>query len=214
MQDFAADRVGLAAGVLKKIWMSRGGTRGARGRGVGLAMVGLVLGQPSISGGAHGGRQGLAGITTWAVVYGREVAPARLKPFGLVVVDSDVAQQTAALKWSGAKILAYLSLGEVRQARSYFAQVRSAGWLVRENPKSKGSFMVNVPTRAGGGWSWSAWHRRFWAAASMGCSWTPWIRQRSWRGKTRPHVPGEHPGDGRASEGPTGHLPEGSAASQ
>lgn len=106
-------------------------------------MLGLALHQPSISESADGARRALAGITTWAVVYGGQVDTSKLKPFGLVVVDADVSHPPVDLKRSGAKILAYLSLGEVHQSRAYFAEVKSAGWLVRENPTWKGSFLVD-----------------------------------------------------------------------
>lgn len=113
-------------------------------RGTVVALLGLALGELGVSGCADRVRQDLAGIRAWAVVYARDVAPGKLKPFDLVVVDADVVASPGHLKRSGAKVLAYLSLGEVHQSRPYFSQVRAAGWLVRENPNWKGSFLVDV----------------------------------------------------------------------
>ena len=107
-------------------------------------MVAPTLGLFSFSEGADEARQKLAGIRRWAVVYGREVDPGKLAGFGLVVVDAEVGREAAELKRSGALILAYLSLGEVHRSRPYFAQAQAAGWLVRENPTWKGSFLVDV----------------------------------------------------------------------
>jgi len=107
-------------------------------------MLGLALHSPGISESADGAPRALAGTAAWAVVYAREVDPARLTPFGLVVVDPEVAVPAAALKRSGAKVIAYISLGEVHSSRAYFARVKDAGWLIRENANWKGSFLVDV----------------------------------------------------------------------
>lgn len=124
--------------------MARSGARDLIRSSMGLVMLGLALHHPSISESADGAPRALAGIAAWAVVYAREVDPARLTPFGLVVVDAEVAVPAAALKRSGAKVIAYLSLGEVHRSRAYFTRVEDAGWLVRENASWKGSFLVDV----------------------------------------------------------------------
>jgi polysaccharide biosynthesis protein PelA len=80
----------------------------------------------------------------WAISYAQHPRPQELRSFELIVLDSDAEVSRSAIARSGRDVLAYLSLGEIEQHRSYFNWAKSAGILLGENPNWHGSFYVDV----------------------------------------------------------------------
>lgn len=79
----------------------------------------------------------------WAVCYTGDASPEQLKPFHLVVLDSDSHPPLDLLKGRGRELLGYLSLGEIESHRTYFEAAKAEGLLLRENPAWPGSFSVD-----------------------------------------------------------------------
>lgn len=79
------------------------------------------------------------------VVYYRDKLPARaFYDYRLAVFDADKHPPLATLFDRDILLLGYLSLGEVENYRADFAAVRSAGYMLMENPNWKGSYFVDV----------------------------------------------------------------------
>jgi len=81
---------------------------------------------------------------TWVAFYGADTPPELLQDYGVVVVDSAFQGSIAPLKRNNAKILAYISLGEMNVQRAQFAAAQAQGLLLVENPNWKGAWMVDV----------------------------------------------------------------------
>jgi len=112
-----------------------------------VAAVTLALASLAASGSAGGDETPAprrAAAKRWAVAYSRDLTPEALRRFDLVVVDPDVARTPGELRPPGGRLLAYLSVGEVNETRTYFDHVRSQRWLIRENAAWRGSFLVDV----------------------------------------------------------------------
>jgi uncharacterized protein (TIGR01370 family) len=77
----------------------------------------------------------LSAVRSWAVYYGAapEAAPA-LARFDLVVVDPGAHPPLAAIKERGAKVLAYVSLGEVNLNHPLYALIAGEPWVLEANP--------------------------------------------------------------------------------
>ena len=80
----------------------------------------------------------------WAVYYGEKAAPAAFAGLDLVVLESDRHPDIEAIAALGAKVVGYLSVGEVHRTRAYHDEVRREGILVYENPVWPGAFAVDV----------------------------------------------------------------------
>lgn len=80
----------------------------------------------------------------WVAYYGTDLPPHELRGFDVVVVDPEYRGAIAPLQADGAKVLAYLSLGEINASRPQFANAKSAGVLLQENPNWPGAWMVDI----------------------------------------------------------------------
>jgi uncharacterized protein (TIGR01370 family) len=80
----------------------------------------------------------------WVVYYSKEVAPASLLPYEVIVLDSDNHPPLQLLQDRGKVLLGYLSLGEVADYRHYFGELKQQGILLHEHPVWKGSFYVDL----------------------------------------------------------------------
>ncbi|HEV8614138.1 MAG TPA: endo alpha-1,4 polygalactosaminidase [Methylomirabilota bacterium] len=76
----------------------------------------------------------LAGIRSWAVYYGTAAeAAATLARFDLVVVDPGAHPPLPAIRQRGARVLAYVSLGEVNVNHPLYAPIAGEPWLLEAN---------------------------------------------------------------------------------
>jgi uncharacterized protein (TIGR01370 family) len=80
----------------------------------------------------------------WAVYYAATAEPIAFAPYATVVLDADRHPPIGPLVERGKTVLGYLSLCEVADHRSYFADLRAEGLLLGENPTWKGSHYVDV----------------------------------------------------------------------
>ncbi len=80
----------------------------------------------------------------WTVFYGVEAPPELLHGHDIVVLDPGYRGDLGAVRSKGAKVLAYLSLGELNRQRETFGAAERAGVLVRENPNWPGAFVVDL----------------------------------------------------------------------
>ncbi len=81
---------------------------------------------------------------SWVVFYGVDAPPELMQGHDVVVVDPGYKGDIQLLKARGAKVLAYVSLGEVAERRAHFAQAKARGLLVTENPNWPGAWMVDL----------------------------------------------------------------------
>jgi|GEM_PF-2441398 len=84
-------------------------------------------------------------IDSWACVYSRmSVAELSSSPAALLVIDPDFysAEEIKSVKQSRKIVLAYISIGEAENYRSYFPKIKGKSYLGSENPSWKGNFMV------------------------------------------------------------------------
>ncbi len=90
----------------------------------------------------------LAGCSTgpknWVAYYGADAPPEVMQGFDLVVVDPGYRGSITTLKARGAKVLAYLSIGEIAKHHKAFIRAQQAGLLLRENVNWKGAWVVDV----------------------------------------------------------------------
>jgi uncharacterized protein (TIGR01370 family) len=80
----------------------------------------------------------------WAVYYAAELPPSAFYGYDLLVFESDRHPALEPLVDRRKKVLGYLSLGEVNETRSYFAEVKAENLFRGENENWKGSFFVDV----------------------------------------------------------------------
>lgn len=83
-------------------------------------------------------------LSPWMAYYGNNISPRTLEPYELIVLDGHNHTLAAGLIDRGKTVLAYLSLGEIKQNRSWFDSVKQEGLLLMENRNSPGSFIVDV----------------------------------------------------------------------
>lgn len=84
------------------------------------------------------------GSFAWAISYAQQPRAEEFRGFELIVVDSDAHATLSDLARPGRDLLAYMSLGEIEQHRSYFQSAKDEGVLLGENPNWHGSFYVDV----------------------------------------------------------------------
>jgi polysaccharide biosynthesis protein PelA len=80
----------------------------------------------------------------WVVSYSNKPRAEEFLGFDLAVLDSETHPPISPLSRPSRALLAYLSLGEVGNHRSYFEAVKAEGLLLGENPNWPGSFFVDV----------------------------------------------------------------------
>ncbi|KQM81754.1 hypothetical protein ASE67_16135 [Sphingomonas sp. Leaf23] len=72
--------------------------------------------------------------TRWAVDYGAASVPAIARTYDLLVLEPHHARPIAPLRGPGARLLGYVSFGEVERQRPYFTDLERAGALGAPNP--------------------------------------------------------------------------------
>lgn len=70
----------------------------------------------------------------WGIDYGPVTDPAMARRYDLLVLEPDFGRPLASLRGAGARLLGYVSLGEVNMARPFAAELADAGALGRSNP--------------------------------------------------------------------------------
>ncbi|PIR20008.1 MAG: hypothetical protein COV45_08520 [Deltaproteobacteria bacterium CG11_big_fil_rev_8_21_14_0_20_47_16] len=86
-------------------------------------------------------------ITPWLIDYGSTIAPSQIATVSIAIVDPDNISPSQ-FKQVSTKLFAYISIGEVNNTRSWWAQVKGASWLVEPNPDWPGAFRVDVRAKA------------------------------------------------------------------
>ncbi len=84
------------------------------------------------------------GAPRWAVYYSDKAPTKAFDDFDLLVFDADYHPPLEPLAERGKSLFGYISLGEVEEHRSHYAEVRNQGILLHENPNWKGSYFVDV----------------------------------------------------------------------
>ena len=80
----------------------------------------------------------------WLVVYQGEHATTDFYDFDLVVLEAEQGHDVRSLVAQGQTVLAYISVGEVEDYRSYYEQIKQSGAIIRENKNWPGSYYVDV----------------------------------------------------------------------
>lgn len=80
----------------------------------------------------------------WAVYYAAELPPSAFYGYDLLVFESERYPPLEPLVDRRKTVIGYLSLGEVNEARPYFAEVKAESLFRGENENWKGSFFVDV----------------------------------------------------------------------
>jgi uncharacterized protein (TIGR01370 family) len=81
---------------------------------------------------------------SWLIYYSNQAPVETLCRYDLLVLDSDSHPPLQPLIRRGKILLGYLSIGEVEDYRTFFAEVRAEGLFLRENQNWKGSYFVNL----------------------------------------------------------------------
>ena len=84
----------------------------------------------------------------WGIDYGAETDPAIARRFDLLVLEPGHARPIAPLRGPGAKLLGYISLGEVERNRPYARSLASAGALRAPNANWPDARYVDLRHRA------------------------------------------------------------------
>jgi len=80
----------------------------------------------------------------WVVCYSDRITGAQLEGYGTIVLDSRYHPPLHSIPRDHARVLGYLSLGEVEPNYSYFADLERDGLLLGENKAWEGNRMVDV----------------------------------------------------------------------
>lgn len=80
----------------------------------------------------------------WMLYYGSSLPSRAFVPYELVVLDNENHTLVPPLVDKGKTVLAYLSLGEIEQYRSWFSSVKAEGLLLSENKNWPGSFLIDL----------------------------------------------------------------------
>jgi len=89
----------------------------------------------------------LVGVDRWFSLYDfndqSQVTPDDLKAYDMVIIDPDMH---FPLEWLPKKTIkiAYVSVGEAENYRSYWLQIQKASWILEENPNWKGNYLVDL----------------------------------------------------------------------
>ncbi len=93
-----------------------------------------VAGSGRAAGSAQSPAPAAAATSRWAVCYTDAPTSFDLAAYDLVVLDPDRHPPLAPMVERGRTVLAYLSLAEVTESRSYFAELRQRGLLLGAHP--------------------------------------------------------------------------------
>ena len=80
----------------------------------------------------------------WAVAYGNDYTQKQLRPYSILVFESHEHPSLKQFVGQNKTLLAYLSLGEIENHRSYFKQAQQAGFLLEKNPHWLDSYFVDL----------------------------------------------------------------------
>jgi len=80
----------------------------------------------------------------FVIYYAHEAASEAFDPYSLVVLDGSFETPIRALKARGARVLGYLSLGEVAEYRAHYRIAAEQGLLLHPNPQWPDSSMVDL----------------------------------------------------------------------
>jgi len=79
----------------------------------------------------------------WGVDYGPATDPVLARGYDLLVLEPSHARPIEPLRRPGARLLGYISLGEVEKGRAYAAELRQVGALKAPNPNWPDARMVD-----------------------------------------------------------------------
>lgn len=96
-------------------------------------MMGLGMGALGLAVATRNGGDGGADWR-WGVDYGAATDPVQARRYHLLVLEPHHPRPIAPLRGPGARLLGYISLGEVERSRSYVAALDRAGALRAPNP--------------------------------------------------------------------------------
>lgn len=85
-----------------------------------------------------------AHLQKWAIDYSKSINISELKPYKIIILDSDVDPIVESLRKENKEVFAYLSLGEISNNRSYFNMAKQHDFLLKENPNWPGSYVVDI----------------------------------------------------------------------
>lgn len=108
---------------------------------VGRRLVATLLGLGAAS--AAGAQACTPADCRFLVYYGND-EDAAIGDYDLVVLDAEAPGRLLARRAAGARLLGYVSMGEIHASRSYFAQAQSAGILLGRNPSWPDAWFVDM----------------------------------------------------------------------
>lgn len=116
-------------------------------RKTGLALASIprraAAGLLGILGGSGRAWASTAPQCRFVVYYGLD-AEAPIAEFDLAVLEADAPAGLLARRRPGARLLGYVSMGEVHTGRAYHADIRAAGLLLGPNPNWPDAFFVDM----------------------------------------------------------------------
>jgi uncharacterized protein (TIGR01370 family) len=80
----------------------------------------------------------------WVAYYSDQARPEEFRGYKLVIFDGDRHPPLAPVAAAGTVVLAYLSLGEIEQHRTWFPAIQEMGILAGENRNWPGSYYVDL----------------------------------------------------------------------
>lgn len=113
--------------------------------GLGAAALGLSI-APRIAG-ARTAAGGASASLRWGIDYSATTDPVVARQFGLLVLEPHHARPIAPLRAPGAKLLGYVSFGEVERGRPYLDALATAGVLAASNPNWPDARLVDLRRR-------------------------------------------------------------------
>jgi len=106
-------------------------------------MLALLAGLPV--GAASGERPSLSGVRRWICHYGPRVSEASWASLDMAIVDPDCFERPAS---TGPVALAYVSVGEADERRSFWKSVEGKPFVVEVNPEWAGAHRVDLRAKA------------------------------------------------------------------
>lgn len=80
----------------------------------------------------------------WGIDYGPATAPKLAQNYGLLVLEPDHPRLLAPLRRSSAKLLGYISLGEVERSRPFAPRLQAAGALRETNENWRDARLIDL----------------------------------------------------------------------
>ncbi|MBP0465234.1 endo alpha-1,4 polygalactosaminidase [Roseomonas sp. PWR1] len=118
-----------------------GGVTGRGAAGIGRRLAAAILGAGAVGGFAARACPGVE--CRFLVYYGRDEA-APIGDYDLVVLDAEAPAALLARRAPGARMLGYVSMGEVHASRAYFAEAEAGGILLGRNPSWPDAWFVDM----------------------------------------------------------------------